>query len=253
MTDTRLQARRRAAALGDPAARVALLTERVRLGELTSERIRLAAFCGQLTALAAFACPHDDFQDGDRRCVCYYGTLEEDPKVWTNALTRFGSQLCIRAAWMAATRAAVAPTVPPDVFAAANKVLAPLKVWLDEPVEKARIAAIRAVNRSMKARDRAGDEPDSTAFWERPGMFLHFKRPEDHPDNHQLRVDWGFFLELAFRDCGLLAFGEPTRIDHEAPDWLGNRVFDQEAIERASRAMVDHVKLELSAWAVGPE
>lgn len=253
MTDTTARARRRAADQGDPVARAVVLCDRVRTGELTPERLRLAAFCGHADALTAFACRHDDFQDGDRRCVCYYGKIEPEPRVWVNALTRFGSSVCVRAAWIAATRAATAPTVPSDVFAAANKALAPLKVWLDDPTEKRRLAATRAVNRSMKARDRAGDEPDSTAWWERPGMFLHFKRPEDHPDNDQIRVEcWGFFLRLAVEACGIVAFGEPSRVDEGAPDWIGNYVYDEDELRRTAALMLAHVKQELAAWAVGP-
>lgn len=113
MPDERVSAAARAAeADGSLEARARALLERARKGELSQDNLKLLALCGDDAALAAFGCRHDDYMDGDRACLCWYGASTKaflnivgTPARWAWCLRPLGPLVSLRAAlgagWLA--------------------------------------------------------------------------------------------------------------------------------------------------------
>ncbi|MCO5167628.1 MAG: hypothetical protein M9894_14870 [Planctomycetes bacterium] len=80
--DDRLQDLRRRVAQGEPGARVALLAERVRTGDITRERLELAAYVG----------------DDDARQLCAGMVLDSSAALtdWYAGMLRFGPEAAVR-------------------------------------------------------------------------------------------------------------------------------------------------------------
>lgn len=115
--DSRLQQLSRQVAEGDSQAQVALLTERLRCGELTREQIELAAWCSDEAARAvvwarrAKKSPiYEPWGTCERNCHWVGGVHEPGCKYyefldWLKGLQRFGKMTMVRASVAAARKA----------------------------------------------------------------------------------------------------------------------------------------------------
>lgn len=128
MSDIKLRSLQRQADSGDPLARAALLTERVRSGTLTREMVELAAYAGDVAARAALppfaddpttasgkATACDPCINADGRNYTFdtpggwhclrHATEHPDLALWVRGLSRWGPEALVRAAVAAARQA----------------------------------------------------------------------------------------------------------------------------------------------------
>lgn len=117
MSDSRLRDLQRRS-LDDPSARVALLTERVRTGDLTLERLELAAYVGDVSARTLVPCGplllsiwpegHPQRAEADEWAGALYVQIAADPlarmplSLWVQGISRWGPETLVRAAVAAA-------------------------------------------------------------------------------------------------------------------------------------------------------
>lgn len=150
MTDARLRATSRAAAQGDPAARAALLLERVRAGELGRERLQLAAWLG------------DDLA----REVVGPDLVRPQPDEllpWLLCLLEIGSREAVVRAFATVGTSQIAKyPISPTLAKAVSLV----RLWIEQPVGDATLAAAAARLASRAGRrSRGGASPALLCAW----------------------------------------------------------------------------------------
>ncbi len=149
MTDARVRAVSRAAAQGDPAARAALLLERVRTGELSTEQLRLAAWLG----------------DDHARAVVGHEVVRPQPNEllkWLLDLTEVGTREAVVRALASVGTSQIAKDASPDVA----KAVALVQRWVEHPESDAALAKEVAHMASRAARrSRRGPSPTLLCAW----------------------------------------------------------------------------------------
>lgn len=150
MTDTRRRQLARSAAQGDLDARVRLLLERVRAGELPLERVRLAAWLGDARALA----------------VVGAGSVRPEPEdisAWLLELAGHGSREAVVRALVLSGLAlrARAEGGPPEELAATEV----FRRWAEHPVGDAALAKEGKRMASRSARRAGGRLPLLLCAW----------------------------------------------------------------------------------------
>ncbi|MCO5172530.1 MAG: hypothetical protein M9894_40050 [Planctomycetes bacterium] len=130
MADTRLRRLERAAAQGDLDARVRLLCERLRSGELDEERVRLAAYLGDPAARLLLGPKAPDLP-----VIRARGGLELNQRRWITGLRAYGKEWLVRAAVAIARARFTAWDRWDEADERPRRALAAAEAWLACPCE----------------------------------------------------------------------------------------------------------------------
>jgi hypothetical protein len=271
-----VRARARAGAVLTVADRAALIRARVACGDLDERRAALAALCrdGAARLAADVRCvgvpgprtvepgpsrnappmPCDALPAALRCSVCQ---ADQDDRFWMRTLWRHGSEAHLRAALIAVTHAAdtILPGTSMPWLGRACRIVTLIAMWLDDQTPHRRAAVHNAVEESMQARYDAGDEFDSTAWWERPALLMLLKKPEDHPEDMQLAGMWELFTELAIAEAATACAVEWCEACRDVV-WAGGHCercwgrVHEIGTDKVVADMHNLVRKELAAWAL---